>query len=160
MDPDPLDGSVERLFASISDRYRIVREIGRGGMATVYLAEDVKHRRSVAIKVMRPEISTPGSIARFMREIEVAARLRHPHIVPLFDSGVVGGFLYYVMAYEPGETLRDRLAREKQLTVEESLRIAREVCEADGATLEYVETEGGAQFTVNCRTGEEVGRLA
>lgn len=118
------------LFASLADRYRMVRELGRGGMATVFLAEDLKHHRPVAIKVMRPELSASASAYRFLREIEVAARLQHPHIVPLFDSGICDGLLYYVMSYEAGESLRDRLEQEKQLAVQDALRITRQVADA------------------------------
>jgi predicted ATPase len=116
----------------LSDRYRIEREIGRGGMATVYLAQDLKHQRQVAIKVMSPDIAALMGPDRFLREIEVAASLNHPHIVPLFDSGAAGELLYYVMPFVAGESLRARLAREQQLPVDEALRLAREVASALG----------------------------
>src|SRR3989475_6123074 len=90
-------------------------ELGRGGMATVFLAEDRKHHRSVAIKVLHAELTAALGAERFLREIEIAARLQHPHILPLYDSGAAAGFLYYVMPYVEGESLRDRLTREKQL---------------------------------------------
>jgi tetratricopeptide (TPR) repeat protein len=130
--------SLDRLTAALADQYAIVRELGHGGMATVYLAEDLKHRRHVAIKVLRPELAGALGPDRFLREIEIAARLDHPHILPLYDSGRAGGpageaggpFLYYVMPYVEGESLRDRLEREKQLPTEEALQIAREVADA------------------------------
>src|SRR5437870_1600276 len=121
---------VARLRAALADRYAIDRELGRGGMASVFLARDVKHDRSVAIKVLRPELAAALGAERFLREIEIAARLTHPHILPLHDSGEANGFLYYVMPYLEGESLRDRLNREQQLPVEEAVRIAREVASA------------------------------
>jgi tetratricopeptide (TPR) repeat protein len=120
----------DRLVAALADRYAISRELGRGGMATVYLAEDLKHRRHVAIKVLRPELAGALGPDRFLREIEIAARLDHPHILPLYDSGEADGFLYYVMPYVEGESLRDRLERERQLPIEDALQIAREVADA------------------------------
>ena len=114
----------------LSDRYRIKAEIGQGGMATVYLADDVKHRRQVAVKVLKPEVSAAIGRERFLREIEIAARLNHPHIVPLFDSGAAGELLYYVMPYVTGESLRTRLRREPQLPLQEALRLTREVAGA------------------------------
>ena len=118
------------LTDALRDRYAIERELGRGGMATVYLAEDLRHHRQVAIKVLRPELAATLGPERFLREIQIAARLRHPHIVPLFDSGEADGLLYYVMPYVEGESLRDRLRRERQLPVNEALGIAREVADA------------------------------
>ncbi|MEO7648720.1 MAG: protein kinase, partial [Gemmatimonadaceae bacterium] len=112
------------LATALSDRYVIEREIGVGGMATVYLAEDVKHRRKVAIKVLHPELSALLGPERFLKEIELTANLQHPHILPLFDSGNADGHLYYVMPYVEGETLRRRLEREQQLPVAEAVRIA------------------------------------
>src|SRR3989442_547877 len=100
-------------------------------MATVFLANDVKHHRQVAIKVLRPELAAVLGPERFLREIEIAARLQHPHILPLHDSGEEGGLLYYVMPYVEGESLRSRLARERQLPLDEALAIAREVAEGD-----------------------------
>ena len=115
---------------SVSGSYRIDRELGRGGMATVYLAHDVRHNRRVALKVLHPELSSSIGPDRFLREIELAARLNHPHIVPLFDSGEAGGFLYYVMPVVEGETLRDRLLRDGQIPVEESLQLVRGIASA------------------------------
>src|SRR5439155_12892360 len=97
------------MAPDLGERYRIVRELGRGGMATVYLADDVRHRRQVAVKVFEPELASAIGPDRFRREIEVTARLVHPHIVPLHDSGVAGERLYYVMPYIDGETLRARI---------------------------------------------------
>ncbi len=122
----------------MADRYAVLREVGSGGMATVYLAEDLKHHRQVAIKVLRPEIATALGPERFLREIETAARLSHPHILPLYDSGQADGFLYYVMPYVEGESLRDRLRREGRLQIEEALRLTGEV--ADG--LDYAHRQG------------------
>jgi serine/threonine-protein kinase len=123
------------LITALSGRYRIERELGQGGMATVYLAEDLKHHRKVALKVLRPELAATLGPERFLREIETTAGLRHPHILPLFDSGEVrvegqAPFLYYVMPYVEGESLRERLDREKQLPIEDALQIAREVADA------------------------------
>jgi tetratricopeptide (TPR) repeat protein len=118
------------LAAALADRYRIERELGQGGMATVYLAEDLRHHRKVAVKVLRPELAAVLGAERFLREIETTANLRHPHILPLYDSGAAGGDLFYVMPLVEGESLRDRLNREKQLPVDDALRIAREVAEA------------------------------
>ncbi|HET9294804.1 MAG TPA: protein kinase, partial [Gemmatimonadales bacterium] len=119
-----------RLAAALADRYRIERELGQGGMATVYLAEDLKHRRAVAVKVLRPELAATLGPERFAREIEVAARLQHPHILGLLDSGEAAGFFYYVMPYVEGETLRDRLARTGELPVHEAVRLLGEVADA------------------------------
>jgi tetratricopeptide (TPR) repeat protein/tRNA A-37 threonylcarbamoyl transferase component Bud32 len=120
----------ERLRAALADRYAIEREIGRGGMATVYMAEDLKHRRKVAVKVMTPELGATLGPERFLREIEISARLDHPHILPVYDSGEADGFLFFVMPYVEGESLRDRLEREGQLPIEDALTIAREVADA------------------------------
>jgi len=119
-----------RLSAALGDRYRIEGELGAGGMATVYLAEDLKHDRKVALKVLKPEVTAALGAERFIQEIKTTASLRHPHILPLFDSGEAGGFLFYVMPLVDGESLRDRLAREGQIPIDEALAIAREV--ADG----------------------------
>ncbi len=111
---------LDRLKTALADRYAIEREIGAGGMATVYLAEDLKHHRKVAVKVLRPELAATLGPERFLREIEIAAKLTHPHIVPLYDSGEADGFLYYVMPFVDGESLRERLNREKQLPLEDA----------------------------------------
>ena len=121
---------LERLTQALTGRYAVESEIGRGGMATVFLAEDLKHRRRVAIKVMRPELASTIGADRFLREIEIAAGLEHPHILSFIDSGEADGLFYYVMPYVDGESLRDRLEHEKQLPIEEAIRIARQV--ADG----------------------------
>jgi len=115
---------------ALTGRYTIERELGRGGMATVYLAQDLKHGRRVAIKVLRPDLAAALGPERFLREIETAARLNHPHILPLHDSGEADGFLYYVMPYVEGESVRDRLNRDKQLPIEEAVTIASEVAGA------------------------------
>jgi len=126
----PVADSVARLRAALADHYAIERELGRGGMATVYLASDLKHRRTVAIKVLRPEIASLLGPDRFVREVEIAARLNHPHILALHDSGDADGFLFYVMPYVAGESLRHRLDREKQLSLDEALAITRQVASA------------------------------
>lgn len=119
-----------RVRKALAAQYRIERVVGEGGMATVYLAEDLKHRRRVAIKVMRPELASTLGAERFLREVEIAAQLSHPHILPVYDSGAADGVLYYVMPYVEGDSLWDRIRRESQLPVEEAVRIAREVSEA------------------------------
>jgi serine/threonine-protein kinase len=119
-----------KLQAALSGTYTIERELGRGGMATVFLAQDLKHHRQVAMKVLRPEIANAIGAERFLREIETEAQLNHPHILPLFDSGEADGLLYYVMPYVEGESLQDRLDREKQLPLEDALRITRNVAAA------------------------------
>ncbi|PYO14936.1 MAG: hypothetical protein DMD31_07350 [Gemmatimonadetes bacterium] len=118
------------LQPALADRYLIERELGRGGMATVYLAQDLKHHRQVAIKVLKPELAAALGPERFLREIEIAAGLTHPHVLPLHESGEAAGFLYYVMPFVDGETLRARLNREQQLPLEEAVQIAREVADA------------------------------
>ena len=127
-----------RLSDALADRYRIERELGQGGMATVYLAHDLRHDRRVAIKVLRPELAAVIGAERFLSEIRTTANLQHPHILPLHDSGEADSFLYYVMPYVEGESLRDRLAREKQLAVGEAIRIASEVAGA----LDYAHRHG------------------
>jgi serine/threonine-protein kinase len=127
-----------RLVEALADRYRIERELGAGGMATVYLAQDLKHDRKVALKVLKPELAAVLGADRFVVEIRTTAALQHPHILPLFDSGTAGGFLYYVMPFIEGETLRDRLNRETQLGIEEAVRIASEVADA----LDYAHRHG------------------
>ena len=128
--PPFLLNAFERLRAALADRYVIERELGAGGMATVYLAEDLRHHRKVAVKVLRPELARVLGPERFLREIEIAAGLTHAHILPVHDSGEAGGFLYYVMPYIEGETLRTRLAREGELPVSEAVRILRDVIDA------------------------------
>ena len=130
--------SIQQLRDAVSQSYSIDRELGRGGMATVFLAQDVKHDRVVALKVLHPDLAASLGPDRFLREIKTVARLNHPHILPLFDSGEANGLLFYVMPFIPGESLRDRLTREKQLPVEDSVRIAREVASA----LNYAHRQG------------------
>ena len=122
-----------RLSSALADRYRIERELGAGGMATVYLAHDLKHQRDVAIKVLHPDLGAALGGKRFLSEIRTTARLQHPHILPLLDSGDAEGLLYYVMPYVSGETLRARLDRERQLPVDDAVRIASEVADALGS---------------------------
>src|SRR3989442_332443 len=121
---------LSRLRAAVADRYEVQREIGRGGMATVYLAEDLRHHRPVAVKVLHPHVAVILGSERFLREIQIAARLQHSHIVPLYDSGQFENLLYYVMPYVEGESLRQRLDRGKRLPLEEALQVARAVAAA------------------------------
>ena len=121
---------LEGVKEALESRYSIERELGRGGMATVYLAQDLRHGRSVAVKVLHPELASAVGSERFLREIKLAARLNHPHILPLFDSGEAGGYLFYVMPYIEGESLRDRMNREGQLSLEDSVNIGRAVASA------------------------------
>jgi len=123
---------LERLEQALADRYRLERELGRGGFATVFLATDLKHQRQVALKVLHPELARALGSERFLREIATVAQFKHPHILPLHDSGDADGLLYYVMPFLEGESLRQRLDREKQLPLDEALRIAREVADALG----------------------------
>jgi serine/threonine-protein kinase len=123
---------ITRLSAALSGRYRIERELGAGGMATVYLAQDLKHNRPVAIKVMHPELAAALGSERFLREIEIAARLNHPHILPLLDSGDADGFLFYVMPFATGQSLRQRLSTSGELPVAEAVRLLRDVVDALG----------------------------
>ncbi len=123
---------LERLGAALAEHYAIERQVGAGGMATVYLARDLKHDRAVALKVLRPELAAVLGIERFLSEIRVTAHLQHPHILPLFDSGQAGGLIYYVMPHVEGESLRQRLEREKQLPIEEALGLAGGVASALG----------------------------
>ena len=122
-----LGSGTEALVGAPGDRYRIERELGRGGMATVFLAEDIRHQRRVAIKVLRPELAAVVGGERFLREIRTTATLQHSHILGLIDSGEFGGLPYYVMPFVDGESLRDRLTREHQLRVAEAVRIAKEL---------------------------------
>ncbi len=122
--------TLERLTTALADRYTIEGELGAGGMANVYLAEDLKHKRKVAVKVLRPELAAVLGAERFVQEITTTASLQHPHILPLFDSGEADGFLFYVMPYIDGETLRDKLNRETQLGIDEAVKITTEVADA------------------------------
>src|SRR5437660_734381 len=135
---DPVRDAVAVVTAALGDRYAIDRELGRGGMATVYVAQDRRHAREVAIKGLRPDVAGAIGAERFLREIAIAARLTHPHVLPLIDSGQAAGSLYYVMPYVRGESLRQRLARERRLPLKDALRIAREL----GAGLDYAHREG------------------
>ena len=119
-----------RLSTALADRYKIERHLGEGGMATVYLAQDLKHKRKVALKVLRPELAAVLGAERFVQEITTTANLQHPHILPLFDSGEADSFLYYVMPFIDGETLRDKLNRETQLGIEEAVKITTDVADA------------------------------
>src|SRR4051812_20045068 len=136
-----------QFSASLAQRYRVERELGQGGMATVYLAHDIKHDRKVAIKVLKPELAAVLGADRFVVEIKTTAALQHPHILPLFDSGTTtshperregSAFLYYVMPYIQGETIREKLNRETQFGVDDAVRIAREVADA----LDYAHRQG------------------
>ena len=129
---------LSRLQTALFDRYRLDREIGAGGMATVYLAQDIRHDRRVALKVLRPELAAVIGAERFLAEIKLTANLQHPHILPLFDSGEADSYLFYVMPFVEGETLRDRLNREKQLPVADAVRIGCEVA----AALDYAHRHG------------------
>jgi serine/threonine-protein kinase len=133
-----MPGSLDRLASALAGRYAVEREIGAGGMATVYLARDLRHGRHVAVKVLNPELGAVLGADRFLAEIRTTANLQHPHLLPLFDSGQADGLLYYVMPYVGGDSLRDRLDREKQLSVEEALRIAVAVAGA----LDYAHERG------------------
>ncbi|MGH7695957.1 MAG: protein kinase domain-containing protein, partial [Gemmatimonadaceae bacterium] len=134
MTTDPLG----RLTRALADRYRVEHVLGEGGMATVYLAHDLKHHRQVAIKVLKPDVAAAVGADRFLREIAIAAKLNYPHIVPLFDSGEADGLVFYVMPYIAGESLRDRLRREKQLPVDDAISIVRQVA----AALTYAAAHG------------------
>ena len=132
--PDP----IPRLNAALQGRYAIERELGEGGMATVYLAKDLKHNRTVALKVLKPELAAVVGAERFLAEIETTANLTHPHILPLFDSGEADGFLFYVMPHIEGESLRERIDREKQLGVGDAVTITQKVAGA----LDYAHENG------------------
>ena len=129
---------LDRLTAALVDRYAIEREIGAGGMATVYLAHDIKHDRKVALKLLRPELAAMIGAERFLNEIKVTANLQHPHILPLHDSGEADSFLYYVMPFVQGDTLRDKIDREKQLGIEDAIELTRAVASA----LDYAHRQG------------------
>src|SRR3990172_12147646 len=128
----------DRVTTSLADRCRIERELGAGGMATVYLARDVKHDRLVALKVLRPELAAVLGAERFLQEIRITAHLEHHHILTLIDSGESDGFLWYVLPYIRGESLRERLRRDKQLAIAEAIAITRQVAGA----LEYAHRRG------------------
>ena len=129
---------LDRLRVALSSTYTIDRELGRGGMATVYLAQDGKHERLVALKVLHPDLAASLGPDRFLREIKLAARLNHPHILPLHDSGDAAGFLYYVMPYVEGESLRERLDRDRQLPIDEAVHHGRAIASA----LDYAHRQG------------------
>jgi eukaryotic-like serine/threonine-protein kinase len=133
-----VSSQTDRLNSALAGRYRIERHLGEGGMASVYLAEDLKHDRKVALKLLKPELAAVLGAERFVQEIKTTAALQHPHILPLFDSGTADGFLFYVMPYVEGETLRDKLNRETQLAVADAVRITREVADA----LDYAHRHG------------------
>src|SRR6187549_3245597 len=128
----------EAFRSALSGQYTIVREVGRGGMATVYLARDLRHDRPVALKVLHPDLAVVLGASRFLAEIRTTASLQHPHILPLFDSGEAARLLYYVMPYVEGETLRSRLSHETQLSIADAIRIATEVASA----LDYAHRHG------------------
>ena len=133
-----MSDGLSQLGAALIDRYRLERELGQGGMATVYLAQDLRHDRKVALKVLRPELAAVLGAERFLHEIKTTANLQHPHILPLHDSGTVDGTVFYVMPFVQGESLRDRLNREKQLPIEDAIRLTREVASA----LDYAHRHG------------------
>src|SRR6188474_1305247 len=133
-----MPGLPASLQTALADRYHLERELGAGGMATVYLAQDLKHDRDVALKVLKPELAAVLGAERFVVEIKTTAALQHPHILPLFDSGTADGFLYYVMPFVEGETLRTKLDRETQLGIDEAVKIARDVADA----LDYAHRHG------------------
>ena len=134
----PMTEVTSRLSTALADRYQIERHLGEGGMATVYLAEDLKHKRKVAVKVLRPELAAVLGAERFVQEITTTANLQHPHILPLFDSGEADSFLYYVMPFIDGETLRDKLNRETQLSIDEAVSITTDIAGA----LDYAHQQG------------------
>src|SRR6476661_8661664 len=133
-----MDTLQQQLERGLAGRYRLERELGQGGMAVVFLAQDLRHDRKVALKVLRPELSAVIGAERFLREIKTIATLQHPHILGLIDSGEVNGTAYYVMPFVEGESLRDRLRREKQLPIADAVRLATEVA----AALDYAHRHG------------------
>jgi serine/threonine-protein kinase len=135
---------ITRLFAALADRHRIEREIGSGGMTTVYLARDLEHDRDVAIKVLRPDLAAVLGISRFLTEIKLSARLDHPHILTLIDSGVADGVPSYVLPFVRGESLRDRLTRDKQLGIDDALDITKQITSALEWTLPGLPTVPGS----------------
>ncbi|WP_411280983.1 serine/threonine-protein kinase, partial [Gemmatimonas sp.] len=130
--------ALDQLNVALAQSYHLTRELGEGGMATVYLARDLKHERDVAIKVLKPELGAVLGVERFNSEIRVTANLQHPNLLPLFESGEAGGLLFYVMPFVDGETLRARLEREKQLPVEEAVRLSVAIAQA----LDYAHRRG------------------
>jgi len=130
--------ALDQLNAALATSYHLTRELGEGGMATAYLARDLKHERDVAIKVLKPELGAVLGVERFLSEIRVTANLQHPNLLPLFESGEAGGLLFYVMPFVDGETLRARLEREKQLPVEEAVRLSVAIAQA----LDYAHRRG------------------
>jgi serine/threonine protein kinase len=139
---------IARLNTALEGRYHIERELGEGGMATVYLADDIKHERKVALKVLKPELAAVVGAERFLAEIKTTANLQHPHILPLFDSGEADSFLFYVMPYVEGERLQLRIDREKQLPVDETLGIATAIANA----LQTAHDHGVAHRDISPRT--------
>jgi serine/threonine protein kinase len=135
---DAIGSAFSRPNGPLAGRYRIERELGAGGMATVYLAYDLKHERRVALKVLKPELAAVIGAQRFLGEIKTTANLQHAHILSLFDSGEVEGTVFYVMPFVDGESLRDRLERERQLPIADAVRLAREVADA----LSYAHSHG------------------
>src|SRR3954470_6688027 len=133
-----MSDNISRLQSALTGRYEIEREVGSGGMATVYLAKDIRHDRDVAVKVLHADLGAALGSERFLSEIGTTARLQHPHILPLLDSGDANGLLYYVMPLVTGETLRARLERERQLPIADAVRLAREVASA----LDYAHRQG------------------
>src|SRR4026209_1486486 len=133
--------AISQLRESLSERYEIEREIGAGGMATVYLARDIRHDRHVALKLLNPELGAVLGVERFLAEIRVTANLQHPNLLPLFDSCAAVGLLFYVMPYVEGESLRARLEREKQLPIDEALRITVAIANA----LDHAQPNGGVR---------------
>ena len=127
-----------RLATALADRYTIQREVGAGGMATVYLAQDLKHDRKVAVKVLRPDFAAALGPERFLREVKIAANLQHPHVLPLYDSGQADGFLYYVMPFVDGVSLREKLVKEGELPIPDAVRILRDVADA----MAYAHSQG------------------
>jgi len=130
--------AITQLKESLADRYEVEREIGAGGMATVYLARDIRHDRHVALKLLNPELGAVLGVERFLAEIKVTANLQHPNLLPLFDSGAADGLLFYVMPFVEGESLRARLEREKQLPIDEAIRISVAIANA----LDYAHSHG------------------
>ena len=149
---------IDRLRDVLTGSYSIDRELGRGGMATVYLAQDLKHDRVVALKVLHPDLAASLGPDRFLREIHLAARLNHPHILPLFDSGEADGILFYVMPYVEGESLREKLDREQQLPIDEAIHHGRAIASA----LDYAHRQGIVHrdiYPLACATSSEAASV-